>query len=207
MKLTIWGNEFVLIAMGVFSSFRRHNSFKDKFTWKFQESLSFFFTEVRDTCRKQFCLFWLPRGILLTDTEPCLRRDLNPQPFGWKSDVRTIRPRRSTLSLDYKRQKKEPNSPEVPTWRNVMFNRASPVAWGSACATSKPLLCNHVFHSSKFGQLCTAVCTNTYCISCIFQIYGFRSLKWCNALCAQLFGFTKRTVSKMDTLQFDVNGM
>jgi hypothetical protein len=31
---------FLLIAMGVFSSFRRHNSFKDKFTWKFQESLS-----------------------------------------------------------------------------------------------------------------------------------------------------------------------
>jgi hypothetical protein len=26
------GNVFLLIAMGVFSSFRRHNSFKDKFT-------------------------------------------------------------------------------------------------------------------------------------------------------------------------------
>jgi hypothetical protein len=36
MKLTICGNEFVFIAMGVFSSFRRHNYFKDKF----QESLS-----------------------------------------------------------------------------------------------------------------------------------------------------------------------
>jgi hypothetical protein len=31
----------------------------------------------------------------------------------------------------------------------------------------------HVFEWSKFGQLCTAVCTNTYCIS-----GGFRSLKW-----------------------------
>jgi hypothetical protein len=39
MKLTIYGNKFVLIAMGVFSSFRRHNYFKVKFTWKFQESL------------------------------------------------------------------------------------------------------------------------------------------------------------------------
>jgi hypothetical protein len=61
---------------------------------------------------------------------------------------------------------------------------------------------------NEFGQLCTAVCTNThilYCISCIFQIYGFRSLKWCNALCAQMFSFTIRTVSKRDTLQLDVN--
>jgi hypothetical protein len=36
------------------------------------------------------------KGILLTDTAPCLRRDLNPRPFGWESDVPTIRPRRST---------------------------------------------------------------------------------------------------------------
>jgi hypothetical protein len=77
-----------------------------------------------------------------------------------------------------------------------------PGTWGSACTrciiTSRwrktAFLCKHVFHSSKFGQLWTAVCTNTYCISCIFQIYRFRSLKWCNALCAQLFGFTIRTV-------------
>jgi hypothetical protein len=30
-------------------------------------------------------------------TAPCLRRDLNPRPFGWESDVLTIRPRRSTF--------------------------------------------------------------------------------------------------------------
>jgi hypothetical protein len=124
MKWTICGNEFVLIAMGVFSSFKRHNSFKDKSTWKFQES----------------------------------------------------------LSLDYKCPKRGQNSPEAPTWRNVMFNRAR--AWGTC------------IHSSKFGQLCTAVCTNTYCISCIFQIYEFLSLKWCNGLCAQLFGFTIRSFKK-----------
>jgi hypothetical protein len=29
MKLTIWWNEFVFIAKGVFSSFRRHKFFKD----------------------------------------------------------------------------------------------------------------------------------------------------------------------------------
>jgi hypothetical protein len=33
-KLTISGNEFVLIATGVFSSFSRHKLFKDKFMWK-----------------------------------------------------------------------------------------------------------------------------------------------------------------------------
>jgi hypothetical protein len=40
-------------------------------------------------CRKQFCLF--------TDAAPCLRWDWNPRPFGWESDVLTIRPRRSTI--------------------------------------------------------------------------------------------------------------
>jgi hypothetical protein len=34
-------------------------------------------------------------GILLKDTTPCLRRDSNPRPSGWESDVPTIRPRRS----------------------------------------------------------------------------------------------------------------
>jgi hypothetical protein len=134
MKLTICGNEFVLIVMGVFTSFRRRSSFKDKFTWKFQES----------------------------------------------------------LSLDYKRPKIGQNSLEAPTWRNVMFNRARSRGMGKfmhALRCEKSLLCKHVFQLSKFGQLCTAVCTNTYCISCIY--YGFRSLKWCNALCAQLFGFKK----------------
>jgi hypothetical protein len=29
---------------------------------------------------------------VLTDTAPCLRRDSNPRPFGWESDVLTIRP-------------------------------------------------------------------------------------------------------------------
>jgi hypothetical protein len=29
----------------------------------FRRGPFFFFTEVRDTCRKQFCLFWLPRAV------------------------------------------------------------------------------------------------------------------------------------------------
>jgi hypothetical protein len=38
--LTISGNEFVFIAMGVFTSFSRHKLLKDKFTWKSQYVLS-----------------------------------------------------------------------------------------------------------------------------------------------------------------------
>jgi hypothetical protein len=139
MKLMTWGNEFVFIAMGVFSSFRRHLFKKDIFTWKFQKS----------------------------------------------------------LSLDYKRPKREPNSPEAPIWHNVMHWRQvqqSEVPGPEEmheCVTlrhdgEKTLLCKHVFHSSKFGQPCTAICPNTYYISCIFQIYGFPSLKWSGVMLSVL---------------------
>jgi hypothetical protein len=59
--------------------------------------LFFFITEVRGTCRKQFCLFWLPRAVDFKvscsqiprraftgiHTTPCLHRDSNPRPSGW----------------------------------------------------------------------------------------------------------------------------
>jgi hypothetical protein len=49
---------------------------------------------------KQFCLFWLPRAVdFKVSCSQIPRRDSNPRPSGWESDVLTIRPRRPTSNL------------------------------------------------------------------------------------------------------------
>jgi hypothetical protein len=85
---------------------------------------------------------------------------------------------------------------EKKIFHSSMFDQLrGPGAWGNSCMchTWTYYVIRHdgekIFFHSMFGQLCTAVCTNT-----------------CNALCAlQLFGFTMRTVSKRDTLQLDLS--
>jgi hypothetical protein len=59
-----------------------------------------FFIEVRDTCRKQFCLFWLYPELWISRYPAHGYRAVSspgfePTTFGWESDVLTIRPRRS----------------------------------------------------------------------------------------------------------------
>jgi hypothetical protein len=56
----------------------------------------FFSSEVRDTCRKQFCLFWLPRAVdFKVSCSQIPRRDSNPRPSGWE----VIRPNHSAKTL------------------------------------------------------------------------------------------------------------
>jgi hypothetical protein len=67
-------------------------------------SLFFLLRLLQGECRKQFCLSWLPRAVDFKVScsqipRVCLHRDSNPRPYGWESDVLTIRPRRSTSAL------------------------------------------------------------------------------------------------------------
>jgi hypothetical protein len=59
-----------------------------------------FFIEVG--CRKQFCLLWLPRAVAFkVSCSQIPRRDSNPGPSGWESDILTIRPRCSTIGCSF----------------------------------------------------------------------------------------------------------
>jgi hypothetical protein len=131
------GNEFVLIAMGVFSSFSRHKLFKDKFTWKSQ---------------------YIP-------------------------------------SLVYKRPKSEPNSPVVPTCRNVIdvtSNRARQLRWMCGlCMKQRP----SVTHAVQWGKTETygpkfLFLASIYCFVCgyiLCIVHKWRLSLWSYKMSGEIF--------------------
>jgi hypothetical protein len=88
-----------------------------------------------------------------------------------------------------------------------MFNRAMSRGlgkWMHALHHNVTMVKNH-FYVNMFWVSCVLMSVQTHTVYCAYFRFMDSDLKWCNALCAQLFGFTIRTVSKRDTLQLDVN--
>jgi hypothetical protein len=89
----------------------------------------------------------------------------------------------------------------------VMFNRAWSRELGKCMhalrhnvTMTKNRFYVNMFFTRRSLDSCAPLCVQTHSVyRAYFRFYGFRSLKWCNALCAQFFGFSIRTVSKRDT--------